>query len=179
MNVCNYDGYDREAALASFEKEKVEFQAAVAARKKENIMSVWAIVFNTDALMWNNNLMELSMQTGMDLDLNRVRIVRVVESVARMCLEKAVDSLWVLRCHGGQAVLSFRHGELDSYLFAWEKEEDARRFALNLAEDGRGKATPELMHLVDLKQLCIEHNALIGFVAPSFVQPSHFAEGAV
>jgi hypothetical protein len=178
LNICNYDGYDRQAALASFEKEKAEFQAAVAARGTENKLSVWAIIFNTDALMCDNNLMEYSVQSGTDLELNQVRIVRVVESVARLCLENVVDSLWVLRFHGGQAILSCGDGERETFFFAWEKEEDARRFALNLAEDGRGRTNPELMRIVDLKDSCIRQNALIGFVAPSFVQPSHFPGGS-
>jgi hypothetical protein len=179
MNVCNYDGYDREAVLAAFELRKAEFEAANAARESDEMMSAWAIIFNTDALMWKNNLMEVSMQTGLELDLDRVRIVRVAEAAALICLDNAVEHLWVLRCYDGQAVLSCRHEEQTTYIFAWEKEEDAKRFAINLEEDGRGKATPELMPLGELKGLCQRQKSLIGFVAPSFVQPSHFGQGSL
>jgi Protein of unknown function (DUF3110) len=179
MNVCNYDGYDREAVLAAFELRKAEFEAAMAARENDSMMSDWAIIFNTDAIMWKNNLMEVSMQTGLELDLDQVRIIRVAEAAALTCLDNAVERLWVLRCYDGQAVLSCRHKEESTYVFAWEKEEDAKRFAINLEEDGRGKATPELMPLVELKGLCKKQKSVIGFVAPSFVQPSHFGHGSL
>jgi hypothetical protein len=179
MNVCNYDGYDREATLATFEKVKAEFDAILAARGNDDGMSMWAVISNTDAIMWKNNLMDAAVELGLEMDLSKVRIVRVVEEIAPMCFDDHFDHMWVLGCSNTDALLSVTHDKHGKMALAWEKQEDANSFAMHLEADGRGRTTPHRMPLEDLKSLCKSQDSLIGFVLPSMVLPSHFPHGSV
>jgi Protein of unknown function (DUF3110) len=171
-NVADYEGFEAARELASFADEKAAFAAYKAARGNDD--GLWAVLYNADMIMWDNNLVEANVKYGLNLNLDGLRAFRIVEEVVRQqCFEEKVDKLWVLRCEDG-GLLSSTVSGVGVLLLSYEKKDDADRFAMQMDADGRGLVTVESMPLPALKDVCKAREMLIGLVAPSFVQPSHF-----
>lgn len=187
-NVCDSTGYSREAALAQAAEDDAEYEAYKASIPAE-ARSMWTVIYNTDLIQWDGNLLDLALEKGLDLRADGARVVSLSEEIARTLTEGSLDSLWVLdaseaaRTAGGDVELSARdlivahQDAAGKLLFAWEQQDDAVRFAQNLEQDGRTAAapTPVLLPLADIKAACAERSMRIGFMTPSFINPSHFA----
>jgi hypothetical protein len=172
-NVANLEGYDAEKQIASFAEEKAAFAAWQASQVDDE--GVWAVVYNADMIMWDNNLIEANMKDGLKLQLDGLRAFRVVELIVQQqCFEEKVDALWVLECTDG-GLLSVTAKSVGRMIFSYEKKDDAERFAMTMAADDRGDVKVKSLPLQLLKDVCKAQGALIGLIAPSFVQPHHFS----
>jgi hypothetical protein len=179
-NVANWEGYSREAAIAEGKRLQEEYDRDLVEHEAAH-KSMWTMIFNTDLIQWNNNLAKCAMEFGLDMTFDGARVVSISETIAQTLVEGTMDKLWVLRGDDGQSpyFITAYEKTCGPLLLTWEHEDDARRFCNNLSEDGVGDAAPILLPLPDIKLECAERSMRIGFITPSFVQPSHFQPGPI
>lgn len=173
FNVANYDGYDRAAYDREFAAEKAWFDATRAERETSD-RSIWVFIFNMDIIMQKNNILELPRGVVPELPLNDLNLIRVPKLVEKRYFEGRVKYLWMLMSLKTGNPLIAETKEYGLMMLAFEFEDDALRFALNLENDDRGRAQPMKVPFEDIEKECHETGKLIGLIAPSFVQPSHF-----
>lgn len=183
-NVANFEGYDSEQAQRDLARVKKEFEERIAEVDAQQ-ESMWAIIFNTDIIQWDNNLLNAAMEFGLNVQLENAKVICVTERVARTMFEGHIDEMYVLRrsdtSSGGDQpeFLSGVAGDTHDLLIAFQTADDASRFAANLEAEDRGLVAAEALSMNQIRAICIQRGLTIGFVAPSFVQPSHFQDGPI
>lgn len=172
----DYTGWDEARLMEEFAEVEANFRPA----SEDPGIVKWAIVMSADILQWDNNLFKASVEHGFQWDLRGINVVPIHERTARRCIERDTTDLWVLLI-GDEGVLSVSLHELGQsvdegteVLLTFPLEEDAERFADQLAADGKSVNT-RLISIDSLKQLCTQDDMILGLVpARTLVSPAQF-----
>lgn len=168
--MADFSGYDEAAAKASMAEERRRFEET----PKERGPSLWALVMSADIIQWDNNLFKTSREEGLQFELDGVAVVRVSERTAFRAFDSRVAALWTVSLAADEALVIADDAGTARLLLAFEREDEAVRFASLLAADGT-PATPANTPISAIKQMCAAGDALIGLVpAGTLVTPGQF-----
>ena len=145
-----------------------------------DLVSKWVVIMSADVIQFRNNLLETSIRDGHNWDLSDVSVIRMAERTARRALPPTTTKLWVVRVGesgNGQEVVSVGvegNGRREDVLLAFEREDEAKRFAEYLIADGTA-ATHTHEPITRLNAVCNEAKILLGLVpAETLITPGQF-----
>lgn len=152
---------------------KEKFESTQEEREAEP-MSKWVLIYNMDAIMHNNNILDSPPGTCPNLPLDNLCVLRVDKLSEARYFTGRIDHLWMpMSLETGNPIIAEikDHGLV---MLAYESLDDANRLTLAIENDLSAKVTAQEVPMKLIEKECDETGKLIGLVVPSFVTPAHF-----